>query len=206
MATFTNNYETATANTPILSSAWNANIDATKERFEKHDHSGIGEESGLQIGPNGLNDDVRNEFAGKAQFDTHNHSGGDNGPQIGTAGLDSEVNDLLDKIAALETDVTNLQNDISALQVQPTITGIEDTGGNPITGGNMGDTIKILGTNFYSPLTVRFKSIVVPEANVEIAADHSSITVRIPLNVDSGGQYISVSVGASAISNRFDVP
>lgn len=169
MATFTKNYVEATPNTPILSSAWNENVYSSQERFQKHDHTEVG----------------------------------DNGPKIGRAGLDTEVTDLLDQIAALETTVTNLQNSIGGILEQPIIDRITDTSDANIMGGNIGDTIKIHGSNFYSPLTVRFKSIVVPEPQVVVAPDHNSITVTIPSNVDTGSQFISVSVGASAISGRF---
>jgi hypothetical protein len=197
MANFETPYSSAQANQPILSSAWNQNIDATKERFRKHDHTGKDEtdENGPRITRDGLAPDIFKELASIK----HKHSGDDE-EKIGKEGLDETVNTLLDKIAALETTVTNLQNRIGGLLVQPTITEITDTSDKQILRASVGDQIKIHGSNFYEPLTVRFKSIVVPVDKVKVAPDHNSINVTIPGNVEKIDQYITVSVGASAIS------
>jgi hypothetical protein len=187
MATFTNNYETATADTPILSSAWNANIDATKERFEKHDHSGIGE-SGLQITLDGLADDVKNEFAGKAQFDTHNHSGGESGPQIGRAGLDSEVDGLLNKIAALETQVAELS--------KPAIISLS-TDTAPV-----GATIFIKGINFVAPVTVTFGAVNIPVADIELQTNTTIKVNSVPAGGD-GNVTVETTFGTSVSAEFF---
>jgi len=57
MATFTKNYVEANANTPILSSAWNENVYSSQERFQKHDHTQVGD-SGPKIGLGGLSTEV----------------------------------------------------------------------------------------------------------------------------------------------------
>jgi hypothetical protein len=68
MATFTKDYKEATANTPILSSAWNDNIYATQERFQYHDHA-EGGDNGPQIGRSGLKAEVTDVLDSVAEYE-----------------------------------------------------------------------------------------------------------------------------------------
>lgn len=179
MATFAKTYIEAAPNTPILSSAWNENIDATKERFETHDHSGSGE-SGQQIRLNGLADEVKNEFARKEHFDTHNHSGGEKGLQIGKEGLDSVVNSLLDQVAELG---------------KPAVISLS------VNTGSVGANIIIKGINFVAPVKVFFGSVEVPNTDVGLLSN-TTISAKVP----SGGEgnvTVETNFGAAASVEEF---
>ena len=192
MATFTKNYIDATPNTPILSTAWNDNIAATKERFNSHDHNngdGESEESGQKIRLNGLADEVKNEFAGKAHFETHNHSGvGDNGPKIGKAGLQTEVTDLLDQIAALKTGLAELR--------KPAVISLStDTAPE-------GATVFIKGINFVAPVTVRFGGVIVPPEDIVLQTNTTIKVNSVPRGSD-GNVIVETTFGASASAEYF---
>lgn len=174
MAPFTKDYVPASPNTPILASSWNSNNEANQQRFQLHEHNGIGE----------------------------------NGPKIGTTGLDTNVNARLAKITDLEDAITEMKKKVDKLMgliKQPVINRITDDKDNTIDKGTMGGVIKIHGSDFYEPLTVRFKSIVVPADQITIDPGHNFIKLTIPNTVESGSQYISVSVGNSAISEEFRI-
>jgi hypothetical protein len=92
-------YSPAEANAPILSSAWNKNIEANEDRFTNHDHTSTDEHDGRKIGLNALDDDVQNKL--------------------------NEYDNLLTRLEELESRVENLEQ--GGLNNTPKVTGVSKT-------------------------------------------------------------------------------
>jgi hypothetical protein len=173
MATFTNNYETATANTPILSSAWNDNIEATKERFQKHDHNDE-VDSGPQIGRSGLKAEVTDVLDSAAGYEA--------------------------RITELETQVADLTAQVAAITVSeaPVITGFDYT-----PPANTGNPVVIQGENFDTTMennvVMFFNGMAIETVGDVTAAAESELTVTVPSGAQTGRVIVIVN-GKVAIS------
>jgi hypothetical protein len=166
-------YKTATPNTPILSSAWNDNIIATKERIQNHNHTGG--EFGEKITLDGLVDTIKDTITAAGGYET--------------------------RIADLEAQVAALTSQVAAITVSeaPAITGFLYTPpvstGNPviIQGENFDATTK------ENNIVMFFNGKAIEAVGVVTAATVSELTVTVPTGAKSGRVIVIVN-GKVAIS------
>jgi hypothetical protein len=175
MAEFEKSYSRAQANQPILSSAWNQNIEATRDRFRKHNHTGKGEddENGPKITLDGLADTIR---------DTITAAGG----------YEARIAELKNKVEALTIQVAAI-----TVSEAPIINGFDpqpaDTR-NPVViqGENFDTTMENNVVLFYNGKAI--------EAVGDVtAATGSELTVKVPTGAKPGRVIVIVN-GKVAIS------
>ncbi len=125
MATFTKNYVEATPNTPILSSAWNENIDAGKQRFQGHEHNGD-VDNGPQIGLSGLQTEVTDILTSAAGYEAR------------IAELEARIAELRGPaVISLSTDTASVGSNVFIKGINFVAPLTVTFGTVPVPGGNM---------------------------------------------------------------------